>query len=345
MRWPSAQVTSAQVAVLGRMRVRASLSIAVLAAWLAVGHLNPAFAQPAAAHRSLKVIYAYGAGNSGDALCRLVTDRLASRLAMSGIVENRAGASARIGTRAVIAAEPDGSTLLCSPMAPIVLHPVTYTNLGYDPFTALTPLSQTATFDISLTVGPAVPAGTLGELVTWLKANPDKAAYANPGLGGLPHFFALMFSTSAKIPMRNVPYRGGGPILNDILAGQLPMAIVPSADMIALHKAGKVRVLATSGPRRTPLLPDVPTFREAGYDIAGEGWYAFYGPAGMSPSKAAELSHALQAVATEPDIRDKLQTLGFVPTGTSGDTLAKIQSDDRALWVPAIKDSGFKPTD
>lgn len=294
---------------------------------------------------TIKLIYGYAAGNSGDALCRIVADKLATRIKRNVIVENRGGASGRIGTRAVIAAASDGSTLLCTPMAPIVLHAVTHSNLGYDPFQALQPVSMLATFDIGVTVGPASPAKTAAELVAWVSADPDRGAYGTPGLGGLPHFFAVMFAGSAGIKLRNVPYAGSGPLMNDIVAGQLPIAVVPTADIAQLHRAGKVRILATSAAKTSPQLPDVPTFKAAGYDIAGEGWYAVYAPAKTPKEIVTSLSNHIQAALGEADVRERIAKLGFVPTGTSADELDSRQRADRALWTPAIKASGFKPTD
>lgn len=293
----------------------------------------------------MRIIYAYAAGNSGDAVCRIIADRLAKRRGHPAIVENRGGASGRVGTRAVIAAPPDGFTLLCSPMAPIVLHAVTHPNLGYDPFDALTPVSQIATFDIGVTVGPTVPVRTVGELVSWVKGDPARGAYGTPGLGGLPQFFAVMFASSAGLQLRNVPYPGTGALMNDLISGQLPFAVVPTADMSELHRSGRVRILASSSPKVSPLLPDVPTFKSAGFDIAGVGWQAIYAPAGTPRDLVSQISGDVQAVMQEADVRERFEKLGYVPTGTTADALAVQQKADRELWAPAIKASGFKPTD
>lgn len=320
----------------------------LLPAALLLISVSPGFMVPASAQHSagvMKIIYGYGAGNSGDALCRIVADRLASRRGQSVIVENRGGASGRIGTRAVIAAPPDGNTLLCSPMAPIVLHPVTYPNLGYEPFDALVPVSQLAVFDIGVTVGSGLPVRTVAELVSWVKSSPDRGAYGTPGLGGLPHFFAIMFAGSTGLTLRNVPYAGGGPLMNDVVSGQLPIAVAPTADFAELHRAGKVRIVASSGAKVSPQLPDVPTFRSAGIDIAGEGWYAMYAPVNTPRESVTILSADIQAAMREESVRERVTRLGFVATGTSADELGRKQQADRALWLPAIKASGFKPTD
>lgn len=324
-------------------RLRAyGLLFAIVAAF-GLMRASPSAAQPAG--RAVRIVYAYQAGGSGDALARLLADRLQVRFGYPTIVENKAGASGRVGTRAVIAADPDGTTFLFSPVGPISLHPVVYSNLDFDTFADLAPVSQIATFDNALLVSTNVPAKTLDELVAWLRANPGKANYGTPGLGGLPHFFAVMFAESAKVTMRNVPYRGGAGALNDLVAGQLPLAFLASSDAAAVAKAGKARVLATSGKARSPLFDGVPTLREAGYPIEGEGWYGLYAPARTPSSIVEKMSAEVRAILEEPATRGRMTTLGLVPTGTTLEALRRIQKADQDLWAPAIRASGFKPDD
>ncbi len=295
--------------------------------------------------RTIKIIYPFAAGNSGDGLARILADRLGTRLATSAIVENRAGASGRIGIKAVIAADPDGATLLLGPMGPMALHPIAYSNLDFDPLKDLAPISQIATFDLAIAVGPGSPATTLAGLVDWIKANPDKANYGTPGLGGLPHFFAVMFSGAAGIKLSNVPYRGSAAVVNDLVSGQLPIAVVPASDNIELHKSGRTRILATSGPSRSPFVDGVPTFKEAGFAISGEGWYGLFAPV-KTPSETIErLSTAVQAILRDRSTRDRVAGIGLVPTGTTAQELRRIQKADQDLWAPAIRASGFKPSD
>ena len=193
-----------------------------------IGGNSPIHAQLPAG-KPIRIIYAFAAGDGGDAIARLLAEHLPGKTGAPAIVENRAGASGRIGTRAVIAAEPDGTTLLLSPMGPMSIHPLTYSNLDFDPFKDLAPVSQVATFDIALAVAPTHPSRNLPELVVWLKANPEKANYGTPGLGGLPHFFAIMFASSAEVTLRNVPYRGAGAVLADLVASQLRSRSAPPA--------------------------------------------------------------------------------------------------------------------
>jgi tripartite-type tricarboxylate transporter receptor subunit TctC len=294
---------------------------------------------------TMRVIYAFAAGGSGDGLARLVADRLGTALGTPGIVENRSGASGRIGTRAVISAPPDGNTLLISAMGPIALHPIVYNNLDFDPFSDLAPLSQLATFDIALVLSSGQGARSVDELVAWIKANPDRANYGTPGLGGLPHFFAVMFSTRAGVTLRNVPYRGSAAVTNDLVSGQLPIAFVPTAENVELHKGGQTRILATSGALRSPFLANVPTFKESGLDLVGEGWFGLYAPAKTPRAIIDKLGEAVVRIMREPELRGRIEGLGLVPTGTDGATLDVVQKASREGWGPAIRASGFKPND
>lgn len=308
---------------------------------LLASHTDAAAQSP----RTIRVVYAFAAGGSGDGLARLIADRLGSTLGVAAIVENRAGASGRIGTRSVVNAEPDGATLLLSAMGPVSLHPVVYSNLDFDPIKDLAPIAQLATFDIALVAGSSISATSLRELVTLVGSDPEKASYGTPGLGGLPHFFAVRFSSATNVQLRNVPYRGAAAVTNDLVSGQLPIAFVPAAENVELHKSGRTRILATSGAVRSPFLPAVPTFKEQGVDLQGEGWYALYAPARTPQALLDRLSETAQRAMRDPALRERISALGLVPTGTSPGALDRIQKADRELWSPAIRASGFKASD
>jgi tripartite-type tricarboxylate transporter receptor subunit TctC len=295
--------------------------------------------------RAIKIIYPFAAGNSGDSLARLIADRLGARLGVAVVVENRAGASGRIGIKAVIAAEPDGSTLLVGPMGPMALHPIAYANLDFDPLKDVAPIAHLASFDLALVVGAGVPARSAGELAAWIRANPDKANYGTPGLGGLPHFFAVMFQASAGVQLRNVPYRGSAAVTNDLVAGQLPIAFVPTAENIELHKSGRTRILATSGAERSPFLTDVATFKEAGFDLVGEGWFGLFAPVRTPAATLERLGAEMLSALRDEAVRERIRGFGLVPTGGSAAELGRQQKADQERWAPAIRASGFKPSD
>lgn len=317
------------------MRVMVFVSLALAALAL------PARAQVGL--EPIRIIFPFAAGGSGDTLARLLAEHLRVALAVPVIVENRTGAQGRIGVQAVKAAVPDGKTILLTPVAPMSVYEHVYKSLGYDPIADFEPLSQVATFDFALAVGPQVPAKSLKELVDWIKANPTQGSYGIPAAGSLPHFFGVMFGKTAGLDLRHVGYRGSAAALIDLVAGQLPIVVTTTSDLLEQHKAGRIRVLATSDKVRSPFLPDIPTFNEAGYDIVGSGWYGFFAPAKIPRETMEKLSATLAAGVRSPHIKERLLAAGLQPTGTTSTELGRILKADSELWAPAVRASSFTP--
>lgn len=295
------------------------------------------------AAQPMRIVFPFTAGGSGDALARLLADQLRIGLDQPVIVDNRTGAAGRIGVQAVKTAAPDGKTLLLTPIAPVAVYQHVYSNLGYDPIKDLEPVSQVSTMDFALAVGTALPVKSVKELVAWCKANPAQANYGTPGAGTLPHFFMVLVGQAAGIELQHVGYKGSAGAIADLAGGQLPMVLSTTPDLMNLHKAGKIRVIATSGTARSPFLPDVPTFIESGYKIQGDTWYGMFAPAGTPAEMIKRFSDILVAALKTPELRDKLANLGLQPTGTSAEELRVILQRDSAAWAPAVAASGFKP--
>jgi tripartite-type tricarboxylate transporter receptor subunit TctC len=294
----------------------------------------------------IRIVFPYAAGGSGDTLARLVADKMRVALGRPVIVEDRAGGAGRIGVMAVKNAAPTGDTLLLTPIATMAVYQYVYKSLGYDPFTDFTPVSQLATFDFALAVGPQVPAQSLRELVAWVKADPAlRAVYGGPGTGDLPHFLGVLFARAAGLALRHVAYRGSAAAIVDLAAGQIPMLIVPLSDVLAMHKDKRVRILASSGTTDSPFAPDVPTFREQGYDIEGSSWYAAFAPARTPAATVVKLSAAMAAAVRQPDVVERLHAFGLVPTGTTVAELGAIQKADSERWGTAVRLSGFQAQD
>jgi tripartite-type tricarboxylate transporter receptor subunit TctC len=289
----------------------------------------------------IKIIFPYAAGGSGDALCRLIADKMTASLGQTVIVEDRTGGAGRIGVSAVKNAAPDGQTVLITPFAAMTIFPHVYRTLDYNPFTDFAPVSQLVTFDFGIATGPTVPAKTPQELVAWLRKNPDKAQYGSPGAGALPHFFGLQFGKAIGVPMTHVAYKGTAPALTDLVGGQIPMVSSTVSDLNELHKAGKIHLVATSGTERTPLTPDIPTFKESGVDIVGKGWYGAFVPAGTPADVIARLNKAMVAAVADPDVNKRLVAFSFRTTATSPEELGKIQKAESDMWGPVVKASGF----
>jgi tripartite-type tricarboxylate transporter receptor subunit TctC len=317
------------------------LTLVLVAAAMPAFAPAPAVAQTA--EPTVRIVFPFAAGGSGDALARLIAEHLRTALNQPVIVENRTGAQGRLGVQAVKAAAPDGNTILLTPVAPMSVYQHVYKTLAYDPVADFAPVSQVATFDFAVAAGPQVPATTLKELVTWLKANPAQGSYGTPAAGTLPHFFAVSFAKATGLDLRHVGYRGSAAALTDLMGGQIPIVFTTTSDVLESHKAGRITVLATSANARSPFLPEVPTFKEAGFDIEGSGWYGVFAPAGTPADVVARLSAATAAAVQTPQIRERLLAFGLVPTGTSAAALAKIQQADSELWAPAVRASGFTP--
>jgi tripartite-type tricarboxylate transporter receptor subunit TctC len=259
------------------------------------------------------------------------------------IVENRVGAQGRLGVQAVKAAAPDGSTLLLTPVAPMSVYQHVYKTLAYDPVVDFAPVSQVATFDFAVAVGPQVPAASLKELVAWVQANPAQGSYGTPGAGTLPHFLAVSFAKATGLDLRHVGYRGSAAALTDLIGGQVPVVFTTTSDLLESHKAGRIKVLATSDAARSPFLAETPTLKEAGFDLVATGWYGIFAPAGTPADGVARLSAAVAASVQAPQVKERLLTFGLVPTGTSAAELGRIQKADSDLWAPAVRASGFTP--
>jgi tripartite-type tricarboxylate transporter receptor subunit TctC len=225
----------------------------------------------------------------------------------------------------------------------MAIYPHSYTKLDYDPVKDFAPVALTSSFDVALVAGPGAPVRTLQELIALVKASPDKAAYGSPGAGGLGHFVAVMFALAAKLELRHVTYRGSAAVANDLVGGQIPFASIPLGDVVAQHRADRVRVLATAGARRTSFLPDVPTFREQGIDIVGEGWYGLYAPARTPSEVVARMSKVWADAVATPEIKARVQSLQLEPRSGTPAELAVFQAEDRARWEPAVRASGFTP--
>jgi tripartite-type tricarboxylate transporter receptor subunit TctC len=269
-----------------------------------------------------------------------------SSLGRPVIVENRAGAGGRIANETVKAAPPDGTTLLMTPVATMSIYPHSFAgSLRYDPFRDFAPVAQTSTFQLGLGVGASVPARTLAEYVELVKKDPKMGFYASASAGSIPHFLGVMFARAAGIELTHVPYKGTAPAMQAIAAGEIAAVSTLVADIAALVKSGKARLLATAGTRRSTALPDVPTFKEAGYDMEGEGWYGLFAPAGTPQAVVDRLAGAVIAAVRDPVVRQKLETMGLDPTGLGPAPFAAVMKADYDKWGPVIRASGFKPAE
>ena len=296
-----------------------------------------------ATEQTLKIIVPFQAGASSDAVARLVAEHLQTSLGRPVIVENKVGASGRIGALAAKNALPDGSTLLFAGSSQLTFQPHLYPDLGYDPAVDLVPIAQVIRFDQALAISSQVPARSVKELVVWLKANPDKATYGSPGAGTFPHFAGTEFGRLSGLDFRHVAYRGTPAALPDLLSGRIAVFIASPAELIELHKSGSIHILATTGSSRSTILPDIPTLRESGIDVVVPGWFAFYAPAHTPAELIERLQNEIIAIVRLPDVHAKILAIGFEPTATTSAELKNIQLAEFERWGSIVRASGYKP--
>jgi tripartite-type tricarboxylate transporter receptor subunit TctC len=316
-------------------------SIAALGAAGALPRL--AFAQ---SFEQVKIINGFPAGGTADATSRRIGDRLGgTAFTKNGaVVENKTGAAGRIACEVVKAANPDGSTLLLTPYSCMAIYPHIYRTLSYDPVRDFVPVSTAAVMTHALAVGPLVPAGvkTVKDYLAWAKANPDKASYGTPAAGSTPHFLAALLGLNNNVELKHVPYRGSLPAITDMIGGTLASTSTPTGDALANHKAGKIRILATSGAGRTPFTPEVATYAEQGFpELTAEEWFGIYAPAKTPAGVVADANAAINQAIKDRTVIDSLAIMGLVAQGSTPAEMEKSLRDETLRWGPVVKKVGF----
>jgi len=294
----------------------------------------------------VRILVGFAPGGTSDVIARLVADRLKISLGAPALVENRPGLNGVLAAQALKNALPDGRTLMVSPIVVTVFAPLTNAKLEYDPARDFAPVSLAATFPFALAVGPGSPAKTLHEYIAWVRENPAKATYGTPTAGSPPHFFGVMLGRTIGVDLIFVPYKGGAPLVTDLVAGQVPAGITVLSELLKYHQSGKVRILASSGSQRSPAAPGIPTFKELGFAaMEGSGWQAFHATAGTPRATIDRLSSAIASAIKAPEVNERLLALGLEPVGSTPDELARRVAEDTARWAPIVKASGFRADD
>jgi tripartite-type tricarboxylate transporter receptor subunit TctC len=319
--------------------------LAASASFAAIGTSRHARAQTLT--KPVRIIVGFPAGGGTDMIARILAERLRGSYASAVVVENKPGASARLAAEFVKNAEPDGSVLLFTPDFTMTIYPHSFRALSYDPVRDFTPVSPVARSMLTYNVGPAVPDSvkTLADYVAWCKANPTKAAYATTSAGATPHFVGMMLANAARVPMTAVHYRGGAPALQDLLGGHVPASVNPISETLPFVRAGTIRALAVTGSKRSTFLPDVPTMKEAGYDVVSDTWLGVLAPAKMPTETLNALSAAVREATKSPQMLESLTKIGNEPTFQTPAQFAETVKADIAYWGPVVKASGFVADD
>ena len=289
----------------------------------------------------LRILVGFAPGGSADVLARLVADALKDDFSPI-VVDNKPGAGGRIALNMVKSAKPDGQTVIVLPSGPMVLFPHVYKKLDYDPVKDFTPVSQIARFQFGVVAGPASGAKDVGEMMAKAKANPGASSYGTPGSGTLPHFMGVLMEQSAGITLNHVPFQGGAPANNALLGGHIDYKFDVVSETAELHRNGKVRIIAVTGSKRDPQVPEVPTLKESGVNMEATAWFAMYGPAGLGGDNLARLEKAMMKMVREPALKERLAKLGYEPIGSSSSELAAAQKADLGRWEKPIKATGVQ---
>lgn len=313
---------------------------------LALG-LAGAFGAHAQGDKPIRIFVGFPPGGASDGVARVLADKLPALLKQPVIVENRPGVGGRLAAQAVKAAAPDGTTLMVAPNATFVFQHLTYPveTLGYDMNKDFTAVARINSYPMAMVVNAATGVKTAKDYVAWRKTAAGQATFGTAGQGGDTHFNGLQFGKLAGLEMTVVPYRGNGPLVTDMLGGQLTTGNMVAGDALQHVKAGKLHFVGVFAKKRSALIPDVPTMAEQGFDTGGDdGWMGLWGPAKMPAAEVQRLQEALKQVLAMPDVKDTLLTKFLqVPDFRPGSEVDKTLQAELAHWEPIIKASGFKP--
>ncbi len=296
----------------------------------------------------IRVLVGFPAGDPADVACRLFTEQMKGRYAPVVLVDNRSGAGGRIAIEHLKAAPADGATLLFTPAAMLVIYPHVFRSLSYDPIKDLQPVAQATSFPFVVTVGPRVPAPvqTLEQFIEWSKAYPDQASIGSAGPGTSSHFIGVTLARAVGAPLNYAPYRGAAPAVNDLVGGHIAATVTTPAAVVGQAGRGGVRILASSGPSRLGMLPDVPTLAELGYpQVTATEWFGFFMKSGSDPARVQQASEALQMAARSSEVSSGLRTLGLQPDPGGPAELSRTIRSDYDHWAGVVKSIGFEPQD
>jgi tripartite-type tricarboxylate transporter receptor subunit TctC len=289
--------------------------------------------------KPIRMIVPFPAGGTADALPRIVAERLRTVFPQGVVIENRPGAGGNIGAEHVFRAEPDGYTLLASPPGPLAVNQSLYKKLAFDS-TKFVPISLLATIPTVLVVNNQFGTVSLADFIAQLRANPDKFSAATQGNGSTSHLTAYMFQAATGTRLTHVPYKGTAPALTDLMGGQVTLFFDNLSSSIGPQRGGKVAILAVADQRRSPVIPNVPTFTELGWPmLQSASWVAIAAPPGTPDAIAQRLNTAIVEIVKSADVRNRYLELGAEPIGASRDATAKFFADEAQKWRRVITDA------
>jgi tripartite-type tricarboxylate transporter receptor subunit TctC len=293
--------------------------------------------------KPIRLVVPFPPGGAVDFFARVVQVPLAENLGVPIVIENKAGASGMIGAEFVARAPADGYTLLIGNIASLAINVGVYPKMTYDPVKDFTPIVRTVDVNYVLVVNPVLAAKTVPELIAHARANPGKLAYGSAGSGSLPHLATELMKAQTGIDVVHVPYKGGGPMVTDLLGGSVQVVIGDQANLMPHVATGKLRALAVAGPQRSPNAPELPTMTESGLPgFDATAWQGVVGPAGMPADVVKRLNDAFNKVMLLPDVRAKLIGGGVDPVGGTPEAFGNFIRAEIAKWSKIARDVGAR---
>ena len=293
-------------------------------------------------NKLIKVVLPYTAGSPNDVMARIALPFLSTRLGQPVVIDNRPGGGTVIGAKMVMAAEPDGYTLLFSNTPTHFIPPVANKSAAYDPLGDFVPIAPIGTSFLVLVVAPSVPATSVREFVSYAKANPGKLNFGF-GQGTLPHLVGEWFKVSAKLDIVSIPYRGGAQAVTDMLGGRIQMNLGTTATLLPLIRDGRVRALAVTSTRRHSDLPEVPTMMESGLsDITSLTYYGLFGPAGLPAEVVNKINSEVNESLKSPELSAGFAKVGFETKAGSPQEFAALLAVEMKKWTSIVKATGFQ---
>lgn len=308
---------------------------------LATG-IVPAMAAAAWPEKPITIIVPWAAGGSTDILARMLSEHMTKTYGQPVVVENRSGASGNIGSALVARAEPDGYTLLVGSMSTHTMNEALYSSMPFDGVKSFTPIAELALVTNTMVINPSVPANTVQEFIDYAKKHGEEIAYASAGPGSTNHLSAAMFEKATGIKMLHVPYRGGAPAVMDTVANRTQLLFSAGTQTFPHIAVDKLKLLAVTEEKRSPLLPDVPTVGETLPGYAMEVWYGAFGPAGMDPELVARLSKEINRILMLPEVKKKMGDMGVLVTESTPEGFGKKLEADAEKYTAIVRDLGIK---
>jgi tripartite-type tricarboxylate transporter receptor subunit TctC len=292
--------------------------------------------------RPIRILVGFPPGGSTDIVARIFSDKLRELLGRPIVVENRPGNGGQVAAIQLKNAAPDGTTVMLTIDHTHVTIPLTFKEPGYDPLKDFTPIVGVAQYYNAMAASAKTDIRDLRGLSAWMKANPTQHNFGIPAAGSIPQFAGLIVGKSLGVEMLPIPYKGGAPLVQDLIGGQVPIGFGSLTELIEHHRAGRLRVLAVSGTQRARAAPEIPTFQELGLKgIDKNPWLAFFGPAGLPPAFVTNFNAAVRNAMLAPESKERFLTLGIEATPTQPEELRAWVEDALKHWGPVIRESGY----